>query len=59
MKRKYLKGKCDDCGKHLNVTLIQFWSTGMKMVVCASCIKPYRKIINTPAGSSQEALAND
>ena len=46
-RRKYRKGRCDDCGWHRNVTRITFWVNGMKYVVCAECIKPYRGTINT------------
>ena len=46
-RRKYRKGMCDDCGWFRNVTRITFWATGMKYIVCAECIKPYRGTINT------------
>lgn len=48
MKRKYSQGTCNDCGWWKRVTTIYFWATGMKYVVCAECIKPYRKVILDP-----------
>lgn len=44
-RRKYYAGQCQDCGWHKRVTTIYFWATGMRYVVCAECIKPYRKVI--------------
>lgn len=44
-RRKYAKGKCQDCGWIKRVTRIVFWATGMKYDVCAECIKPYRGVI--------------
>ena len=46
-RRKYRKGNCDDCGRFRNVTRVTFWLNGMKYVVCAECIKPYRGVITT------------
>ena len=42
MRRKYFKGRCQDCAHWRNVTRIIFWVNGMPYLVCADCIKPYR-----------------
>jgi hypothetical protein len=47
-RRKYFNGKCADCGWQKRVTEIIFWATGMKYIVCAECLKPYRKAILKP-----------
>lgn len=47
-RRRYYRSSrpCQDCGAtHKPVTLIRFWATGMRYIVCAECIRPYRKII--------------
>ena len=47
-KRKYYHGTCEDCGWTRSVTTIFFWATGMRFVVCAGCIKSYRRVILAP-----------
>lgn len=56
VRRKYYKATCQDCGWHKSVTTIYFWATGMKYVVCAECIKAYRKVILAPC--SKECIHN-
>lgn len=46
MRRRYRPGTCKDCGHQKKVTTIKFWATGLLYVVCSTCIKPYRNIIN-------------
>jgi hypothetical protein len=48
MRRKYRKGNCEDCGWHRNVTTIYWWASNTPYVVCAECIRPYRKLILDP-----------
>ncbi len=36
-----------DCGWHKRVTVIHFWVNAMRYVVCAECIKAYRRQILT------------
>jgi hypothetical protein len=47
-RRKYVDGKCQDCGHPKRVAEIIFWATGMKYRVCSECIKPYRGVILKP-----------
>lgn len=37
--------RCEDCGRERPRTLIRFWATGMRYVVCAECIRAYRRVI--------------
>jgi hypothetical protein len=55
-RRKYHEGHCMDCGRVKRVTVIFFWATGMRYVVCAECIKPYRKVILAPC--TKECIHN-
>lgn len=45
MRRIYKLDNCDDCGWHKRVTPIRFWLNNYRMLVCAQCIRPYRKRI--------------
>lgn len=47
-RRKYVQGRCDDCGRLMNVTRIYWWAGDFQMDVCRDCIKPYRDRILAP-----------
>jgi hypothetical protein len=55
MRRVYREGRCGDCGHIKRVTEIVFWVNGMRMLVCAECIKPYRYRILKPAAAPRIA----
>lgn len=40
-RRKYVDGRCQDCGHEKKITTIVFWATGLNYRVCGQCIKPY------------------
>lgn len=45
MRRRYVEGRCQDCGWLKRVTRITFWVNGYQMNVCSECIKAYRRVI--------------
>lgn len=46
-RRRYRLGRCQDCGHYTRVTVVRFWVNYMRYVVCASCIRSYRRVILT------------
>ena len=47
-RRKYVDGKCQDCGHEKPTTTITFWATGFKYRECGVCIRAYRAVILKP-----------
>lgn len=47
-RRKYIPGRCQDCGHSKPITTIIFWVNAMRYRVCKDCIKPYRRVILAP-----------
>ena len=47
-RRIYGNGRCGDCGRTLSVTRVKFWLSGLEMLLCAACIKPYRSVLLKP-----------
>jgi hypothetical protein len=46
IRRRYRKGRrCQDCGRSRPTTIITFWSSGYRYIVCGECIRPYRSMI--------------
>lgn len=45
MRRQYEPGHCQDCGNERRVTWGTSWLNGLRMRLCAPCVRVYRRVI--------------
>ena len=44
-RRRYQRGRCEECGHYKPVTLLVFWVNGFRMKCCADCAHGYRRVV--------------
>lgn len=45
MRRRYVPGTCQDCGRSRNVTRATFWASGFVTMLCGECVRQYRRVL--------------